>query len=148
MIHSQLNQVALAKAQELYEATPQTNRRQTHAAIQERVNMLLVDIRLYEKGLKLFHADTQTQLVKYLLKSLGNDICNELTLYVAAECSLSVKSTNLNVDQRIKLIQEFGKLSRNNIQSCHLHSFPGLFLTRCTVPQRFTGTKQNLEQEH
>ncbi|XP_064544792.1 E3 UFM1-protein ligase 1 homolog [Drosophila montana] len=108
-----LNQIALAKAQELYEATPQTNRRQTHAAIQERVNMLLVDIRLYEKGLKLFHADTQTQLVKYLLKSLGNDICNELTLYVAAECSLSVKSTNLNVDQRIKLIQECDAQYRN-----------------------------------
>lgn len=99
----------MAKAQELYEATPQTNRRQTHAAIQERVNTLLSDIRLYEKGLKLFPSDTQTQLVKYLLKSLGNDICNELTLYVAAECSLSVKTTNLNVDQRIKLIQECGK---------------------------------------
>ncbi|KAL7728600.1 hypothetical protein ACLKA6_012596 [Drosophila palustris] len=103
---NQLNQTALAKAQELYEATPQTNRRQTHAAIQERVNTLLVDIRLYEKGLKLFPSDTQSQLVKYLLKSLGNDICNELTLYVAAECNLSVKSTNLNVDQRIKLVQE------------------------------------------
>lgn len=93
----------------MYEATPQTNRRQTHAAIQERVNTLLSDIRLYEKGLKLFPSDTQTQLVKYLLKSLGNDICNELSLYVAAECSLSVKTTNLNVDQRIKLIQECGK---------------------------------------
>ncbi|XP_062122050.1 LOW QUALITY PROTEIN: E3 UFM1-protein ligase 1 homolog [Drosophila sulfurigaster albostrigata] len=110
---NQLNQTALAKAQELYEATPQTNRRQTHAAIQERVNTLLVDIRLYEKGLKLFPSDTQSQLVKYLLKSLGNDICNELTLYVAAECSLSVKSTNLNVDQRIKLVQECDVLYRN-----------------------------------
>jgi len=107
--NSQLNQTALIKAQELYEATPQTNRRQTHAAIQERVNTLLVDIRLYEKGLKLFSSDTQSQLIKYLLKSLGNDICNELTLYVAAECNLSVKSTNLNVDQRIKLVQECGK---------------------------------------
>ncbi|KAH8312707.1 hypothetical protein KR044_012430 [Drosophila immigrans] len=110
---NQLNQTALAKAQELYEATPQTNRRQTHAAIQERVNTLLVDIRLYEKGLKLFPSDTQSQLVKYLLKSLGNDICNELTLYVAAECSLSVKSTNLNVDQRIKLVQECDVMYRN-----------------------------------
>ncbi|KAM8705841.1 hypothetical protein ACLKA7_010179 [Drosophila subpalustris] len=110
---NQLNQTALAKAQELYEATPQTNRRQTHAAIQERVNTLLVDIRLYEKGLKLFPSDTQSQLVKYLLKSLGNDICNELTLYVAAECNLSVKSTNLNVDQRIKLVQECDAQYRN-----------------------------------
>ncbi|XP_017874054.1 PREDICTED: E3 UFM1-protein ligase 1 homolog [Drosophila arizonae] len=110
---NQLNQAALAKAQELYEATPQTNRRQTHAAIQERVNTLLVDLRLYEKGIKLFNTETQAQLIKYLLKSLGNDICNELTLYVAAECSLSVKMTNLNVDQRIKLIQECDAQYRN-----------------------------------
>ncbi|KAH8335438.1 hypothetical protein KR074_002075 [Drosophila pseudoananassae] len=103
---SQFNQTALARAQELFEATPQTNRRQTHAAIQDRINTLLVDIRLYEKGLKLFPQDTQTQLVKYLLKSLGNDICNELSLYVASECNLTVKNSNLNVDQRNKLAQE------------------------------------------
>ncbi|KAH8330912.1 hypothetical protein KR067_008848 [Drosophila pandora] len=103
---SQFNQTALARAQELFEATPQTNRRQTHAAIQDRINTLLVDIRLYEKGLKLLPQDTQTQLVKYLLKSLGNDICNELSLYVAAECNLTVKNSNLNVDQRNKLAQE------------------------------------------
>lgn len=90
----------------MFEATPQTNRRQTHAAIQDRINTLLVDIRLYEKGLKLLPQDTQTQLVKYLLKSLGNDICNELSLYVAAECNLTVKNSNLNVDQRNKLAQE------------------------------------------
>uniref|UniRef100_A0A0A1X755 E3 UFM1-protein ligase 1 homolog n=1 Tax=Zeugodacus cucurbitae TaxID=28588 RepID=A0A0A1X755_ZEUCU len=104
--HSQLNQVALAKAQELFEATPQTNRRQTHAAIQERINTLLVDLRLYEKGLKLLPADVQAQLVKYLLKSLGNDICNELTAYIASECNLNTKVTNFNVDQRNKIAQE------------------------------------------
>ncbi|XP_017130784.1 E3 UFM1-protein ligase 1 homolog [Drosophila elegans] len=103
---NQFNQAALSRAQELFEATPQTNRRQTHAAIQDRINTLLIDIRLYEKGLKLFPQDTQSQLVKYLLKSLGNDICNELSLYVASECNLTVKNTNLNVDQRNKLAQE------------------------------------------
>nr|XP_036674874.1 E3 UFM1-protein ligase 1 homolog [Drosophila suzukii] len=103
---NQFNQTALTRAQELFEATPQTNRRQTHAAIQDRINTLLIDIRLYEKGLKLFPQDTQIQLVKYLLKSLGNDICNELSLYVASECNLTVKNTNLNVDQRNKLAQE------------------------------------------
>jgi len=146
---SQLNQTALVKAQELYEATPQTNRRQTHAAIQERVNTLLVDIRLYEKGLKLFPSDTQSQLVKYLLKSLGNDICNELTLYVAAECSLSVKSTNLNVEQRIKLVQECGK--SNNIEHFPDKIKANLFmlsLNRYTISHCFTRTKQSIEQKH
>ncbi|CAD6996086.1 unnamed protein product [Ceratitis capitata] len=106
LYHSQLNQTALATAQELFEATPQTNRRQTHAAIQERINTLLVDLRLYEKGLKLLPVDVQSQLIKYLLKSLGNDICNELTAYIASECNLTMKTTNLNVDQRNKIAQE------------------------------------------
>lgn len=44
----------MAEAQRLYEATPQTNRRQTHAAVQEKINTLLSDIRLYEKGLKVY----------------------------------------------------------------------------------------------
>ncbi|KAH8278987.1 hypothetical protein KR018_012121 [Drosophila ironensis] len=102
----EFNQKALEIAQQLFEATPQTNRRQTHAAIQDRINTLLVDIRLYEKGLKLFPQDTQAQLIKYLLKSLGNDICNELLLYVASECNLTVKNGSLNVDQRNKLAQD------------------------------------------
>ncbi|XP_053949430.1 E3 UFM1-protein ligase 1 homolog [Anastrepha ludens] len=106
LYYSQLNQVALAKAQELFEATPQTNRRQTHAAVQERINTLLVDVRLYEKGLKLLPADSQAQLCKYLLKALGNDICNELTSYIASESNLTTKTTNLNVDQRTKIAQE------------------------------------------
>lgn len=46
--------------------------------------------------------------MKYLVKSLGNDISNELTLYIANECQIEVKNSNLNVDQRNKLAQECG----------------------------------------
>lgn len=46
----------MAKAQDLYEITLQksaTGSGQTHAGVQEKINTLLVDIRLYEKGLKV-----------------------------------------------------------------------------------------------
>lgn len=49
---------ALEIAHSLYEASLQNssqNRRQTHAALQEKLNGLLVDIRLYEKGLKVIN---------------------------------------------------------------------------------------------
>ncbi|TMW48432.1 hypothetical protein DOY81_006477 [Sarcophaga bullata] len=111
MYHEQLNQLALAKAQELYEITLQKSAAssgQTHAGVQEKINTLLVDLRLYEKGLKLFPVNVQSDLVKYLLKSLGNDICNELIVYIASECQIELKNTNLNVDQRNKLAQECG----------------------------------------
>ncbi|KAM7362586.1 UFM1 specific ligase 1 isoform 2-T2 [Cochliomyia hominivorax] len=111
MYYEQLNQLALNKAQELYEITLQKSAAgsgQTHAGVQEKINSLLVDLRLYEKGLKLFPASAQTDLIKYLLKSLGNDICNELIAYIANECQIELKNPNLNVDQRNKLAQECG----------------------------------------
>uniref|UniRef100_A0A1B0FFE1 E3 UFM1-protein ligase 1 homolog n=1 Tax=Glossina morsitans morsitans TaxID=37546 RepID=A0A1B0FFE1_GLOMM len=90
LYHEQLNQLAINTAQELYEATLQKSAvgggRQSHAS--------------------LFPANVQTELIKYLLKSMGNDICNELLLYIANECQIELKNNNLNVDQRNKLAQE------------------------------------------
>lgn len=105
-----LSKQALAKAHELYELTLQKsnqNRRQTHASIQEKLNTLYNDIRLYEKGLKLFPTDVQGQLLKYLLKTFGTDICNEICLYVAAECNLNTNfSVALTAEQRTKIAND------------------------------------------
>uniref|UniRef100_A0A182QHX1 E3 UFM1-protein ligase 1 homolog n=1 Tax=Anopheles farauti TaxID=69004 RepID=A0A182QHX1_9DIPT len=105
-----LSKQSLAKAHELYELSLQKNnqnRRQTHASIQEKLNNLYNDIRLYEKGLKLFPADVQSQLLKYLLKTLGTDVCNEICLYVAAECNLNTNfSASLTAEQRTKIAND------------------------------------------
>lgn len=60
----QLNQLALAKAQEFYEITLQKSAAgsgQTHASVQEKVNTLLVDLRLYEKGLKVNNCNIERE---------------------------------------------------------------------------------------
>lgn len=120
-----LNKIALAEAQKLFEATPQNNRRQNHASLQEKINTLLSDIRLYEKGIKTLPDSLQQHLLKYLLKSLGNDICNELTIYVAGECNLQLKNAdNLNVDQRNKIAQECGEFF---VQLLFLENLKNLF---------------------
>lgn len=49
----------------------------------------------------------QPQLVKYLLKSLGTDVCNEIFVYVANESSLSYEG-DLTAEQRLKIQQECG----------------------------------------
>ncbi|XP_062707369.1 E3 UFM1-protein ligase 1 homolog [Aedes albopictus] len=105
----QFSKLALAKAHQLYEISlhqSNQNRRQTHASLQDKLNNLYNDIRLYEKGIKLFPADVQPQLIKYLLKSLGTDFCNEICFYVAAECNLNSNGTTLTVEQRNKIAQE------------------------------------------
>lgn len=111
--HLQLNKYAQNKAQELYELSLQNsmqNRKQTHSTLQDKLNNLLNDIRLYEKGLKMFQStDTQTQLTKYLLKSLGTEFCNEISFYVAGESELSFPntiSTQLSLEQRNRIAVE------------------------------------------
>uniref|UniRef100_A0A1L8DB94 E3 UFM1-protein ligase 1 homolog n=1 Tax=Nyssomyia neivai TaxID=330878 RepID=A0A1L8DB94_9DIPT len=107
--YPQLTKEALQTAQQVYEASLQNstqNRRQTHAALQEKLNNLIGDVRLYEKGLKLFPADVQQQLMKYLLKTLGTDITNELFFYVANECTLNYSTSTLTPEQRSNIMQE------------------------------------------
>lgn len=70
---------------------------------------MFVNIRLYEKGLRLLPVDLQAQLVKYLLKSHGNDVCNDIFFYVATECSLNFPDANLKPEQRTKIAHECGK---------------------------------------
>lgn len=109
----QLSKSALVTAHSLYETSIQTssqNRRQTHAALQEKINNLLNDIRLYEKGVKLLPVAMHPQLLKYLLKTIGSDVCNDLFAYVAAESSLTIAGDGcLTAEQRTKIGQECGE---------------------------------------
>lgn len=109
----QINKYAQNKAQELYETSLQNsmqNRKLNHSSMQDKLNNLLNDVRLYEKGLKMFSSnDTQTQLTKYLLKSLGTDFCNEIAFYIAIESELSFPNTTsaqLTVEQRNRIAVE------------------------------------------
>lgn len=110
---AQINKYAQVKAQELYETSLQNsmqNRKLNHSALQDKLNNLLNDIRLYEKGLKMFSStDTQAQLTKYLLKSLGTDFCNEIAFYIAIENEFSLPNTNsahLTTEQRNRIAVE------------------------------------------
>lgn len=109
----QLNKYAQNKAQEFYETSLQNsmqNRKQNHSSLQDKLNNLLNDIRLYEKGLKMFASlDTQAQLTKYLMKSLGTDFCHDISLYIAHESELSFPNTTsgqLSVEQRNRIAIE------------------------------------------
>lgn len=118
--YPQFSKIALVKAHELYEISlhqNNQNRRQTHANLQDKLNNLYNDIRLYEKGIKLFAADVQPQLVKYLLKSLGTDFCNEIFFYVAAECNLNSNGTTLTAEQRNKIAQDCSQEYKSALQT-------------------------------
>nr|CAD7414057.1 unnamed protein product [Timema poppensis] len=88
-LHPTINKSALTTAQSLFESTLSArahDRRKTHGELQDKLNALLTNVRLFEKGLQQFESnDTQQQLAKYLLKTLCTEIANEIFAYVAAE---------------------------------------------------------------
>ena len=105
------------------------NRKQSHTSAQDKINILINDIKLYEKGLKFLPSDQQNQFIKYLLKSLGGDILAEFCKYAANQCNLSVQVDVLSVEQRNKIINDLsdeytkplvslnGTLSDQNMES-------------------------------
>lgn len=111
--HLQLNKYAQNKANELYSISLQNNvqnRKVTHSTLQDKLNNMLSDIRLYEKGLKnLTNSDVQSQLSKYLLKSFGTDFVNEIVHYVAVESELNFASqltAQISPEQRNRVATE------------------------------------------
>lgn len=105
----QLNEKGLEIAGEIYATTiadRTANRRQTHNELQNKLNALIGDVRLFEKGLKLLPEDLQGQLVKYLLKTLCTDITTEILNYIAAEQNLNTQTENFTNEQRVKFVNE------------------------------------------
>ncbi|XP_063622057.1 E3 UFM1-protein ligase 1 homolog [Cydia splendana] len=108
-LHGGLNQTALVLAKETAEKLMQDatqSRKQTHSSTQDKINILINDIKLYEKGLKSLPADKQPQFIKYLLKSLGGDVLSEFCKYAANQCNISVQMDVLTPEQRNKIIND------------------------------------------
>lgn len=104
-----LNEQGLEIAANIYATTVAdrtANRRQTHNELQNKLNTLIGDVRLFEKGIKPLPNDLQIMLIKYLLKTLCTDIVTEILNYVAAEQNSSVVTDNFNNDQRLKFVND------------------------------------------
>lgn len=111
-----MTKTSLEIANKFYEISLQNssqNQRQSHAALQDKLNDALLNIRLYEKGLRLLPSDLHVPLIKYLLKTHGNDICNDIFLYVANMCNLNYAVDPLKPEQRSKIAQDCGN-NKNN----------------------------------
>ncbi|XP_039288056.1 E3 UFM1-protein ligase 1 homolog [Nilaparvata lugens] len=113
-----VNKSAIAEAQQIFESrvvSDTQSRRKVHSELQEKINALMNDIRLYEKGLKQFPVkDTQAQLTKYLLKTIGTDIVNGIFSFVAQEnCTQHDNVKELTVEMRQKISSEIGKELRD-----------------------------------
>ncbi|KAF2900325.1 hypothetical protein ILUMI_05860 [Ignelater luminosus] len=115
-----LNESGLEIAAGIYATTVSdrtASRRHTHNDVQNKVNALLGDVRLFDKGLKLLPSDVQPQLCKYLLKTLCTDIVNEILNYISAEEGLNTVTDNFTNEQRLKFVNDLPAEYRGPLQA-------------------------------
>uniref|UniRef100_A0A4W3JXV8 E3 UFM1-protein ligase 1 n=1 Tax=Callorhinchus milii TaxID=7868 RepID=A0A4W3JXV8_CALMI len=70
------------------------SRKKTVKELQEEVSNFYNNIRLFEKGAKLFTDDTQVQLAKHALKTICTDITNLIFNFLAGDLMMSVENYN------------------------------------------------------
>uniref|UniRef100_A0A4W4EHK2 E3 UFM1-protein ligase 1 n=1 Tax=Electrophorus electricus TaxID=8005 RepID=A0A4W4EHK2_ELEEL len=81
------------------------NRKQNVKDLQEEINNLYNNIRLFEKGAKLFTDETQLNIVKHVLRSVCTDVTNMLVTFIAAERMMtSDNPTTITAEMRLKVL--------------------------------------------
>jgi len=88
------------------------DQRKIHQSVDERVNSLVVEIRMYERAIGIVGkfeeaGDTstslETQLCRYLMKTLGTEVTNALFALAAADVQIKVEESSLNPSSRTKV---------------------------------------------
>nr|SVE84122.1 EOG090X0267 [Daphnia pulex] len=95
-------------------------RRQTHSELQDRLQLLLQNIKQGEKAIQFFTSlDVQQQLCRHLLKTSGSELVNELVSYVSQDTSVASDSKDLSPEARQKIISGLPQNVRVPLQGLH-----------------------------
>jgi len=100
-LQPKLNKFALSLAEQLAQSNKITNLNE----IGERLNTLITNIRIFDKGIKHLDKADQAPLSKYLLKSLGLDFVTNIFKLAAQQNMLQI-AENLTTEMRQKMLLE------------------------------------------
>lgn len=98
-LEQKVNNYAISIAEQL----AQNNKTTNLSEIEERLNVLVTNIKIFDKGIKHIDKADQAALTKYLLKSLGTDFVNEI-FKLAAQQSMLRFPDNITTETRQKLL--------------------------------------------
>uniref|UniRef100_A0A3P9AB82 E3 UFM1-protein ligase 1 n=1 Tax=Esox lucius TaxID=8010 RepID=A0A3P9AB82_ESOLU len=87
---------------------------------QEELSNLYNNIRLFEKGTKLFSDETQVHIAKHVLKTVCTDVTNILVNFMAAELMMSVENPNsITNEVRLKILGKLPEETRGPLMKVH-----------------------------
>ncbi|XP_053566532.1 E3 UFM1-protein ligase 1 [Bombina bombina] len=97
-----------------------TSRKQTMKDFQEEVSNLYSNIRLFEKGIKLFTDETQSNLAKHLLKTVCTDITNLIFNFLASDFMMAVEDyTTITNEVRKNILGKMQEEAKAPLSKLH-----------------------------
>ncbi|XP_069743202.1 E3 UFM1-protein ligase 1 isoform X2 [Narcine bancroftii] len=101
-------------------STSGARRKKTVKELQEEVSQFHNNIKLFEKGAKLFADDAQVQLEKHLLKTICTDVSNLLFNFMAGDLMMAVETyTSITSELRLKILAKLAEESRGPLLKLH-----------------------------
>ncbi|XP_077276531.1 UFM1 specific ligase 1 [Temnothorax americanus] len=147
-LQPKLNKSALSLAEQLARSNKTTNL----SEIGERLNVLITNIRIFDKGIKHLDKADQASLTKYLLKSLGLDFVTSIFKLAAQQNMLQV-AENLTTETRQRLLLELPADVKEPLTAIHetamgdsvedfLNSVDGAMAACCLVLKKYDKKKE------
>ncbi|KAA0708866.1 E3 UFM1-protein ligase 1 [Triplophysa tibetana] len=87
--------------------------------LQEEVTNLYNNIRLFDKGTKLFSDEVQTNIARHALKTVCTDVTNILLSFVAAEHIPSDTPTAITSEVRVKILAKISDEVKGPLMKLH-----------------------------
>ncbi|XP_078504358.1 E3 UFM1-protein ligase 1 [Lissotriton helveticus] len=98
-----------------------SSRKQSMREFQEEVSNLYTNIRLFEKGAKLFSDETQSTLAKHMLKTVCTDITNLIFNFLAGDYMMAVDDyTSFPSEARKKLLGKVQEETKMPLSKLHM----------------------------
>ncbi|XP_076670107.1 UFM1 specific ligase 1 [Andrena cerasifolii] len=113
-LQPEINSYALSIVNQLAQSNKTTNL----SEVEERLNMFITNIKIFDKGIKHMDKADQPVLTKYLLKSLCTDFVTELFKLAAQQNILQVP-TNMTTETRQKMLHDFPEDITEPLNNAH-----------------------------
>lgn len=147
-LQPKLNKAALLLAEQL----AQTNKTTNLSEVEERLNVLITNVKIFDKGVKHLDKTDQVPLTKYLLKSLGLDFVTRIFKLAAQQNMLQV-AENLTTEARQKMLLELPEDVKEPLAAVHraamgdtvedfLNTIDGAMAACCLVLKKYDKKKE------
>ncbi|MED6236034.1 E3 UFM1-protein ligase 1 [Ataeniobius toweri] len=96
------------------------NKKKSMKDLQEEITNLYNNIRLFEKGTKMFSDETQVQITKHILKTVCTDVTNILVNFLAADLMMSVENpSTITNEVRVKILGKLSEETKGPLMKLH-----------------------------